>query len=117
MQRYVIDSSVFNKLYLDEPNRDKAPRLFVKAAAAEIMRKSPKFSKKWSFQQPLLGAALEIDACQPSNTEGFRNCRFQNRFRSISLRLASSHTVFQLVSIASRCLSQMAVASSFESWK
>jgi hypothetical protein len=37
MQRYVIDSSVFNKLYLDKPDRDKAPLLFVKAAAAEIM--------------------------------------------------------------------------------
>ena len=36
MQRYVIDSSVFNKLYLDEPDRDKAQRLFVKAAATEI---------------------------------------------------------------------------------
>ena len=49
MQRYVIDSSVFNKLYLDEPDRDKAQRLFVKAAATEIMQKSPKFSKKGLF--------------------------------------------------------------------
>jgi hypothetical protein len=28
MQRYVIDSSVFNKLYLDELDRDKAQQLF-----------------------------------------------------------------------------------------
>jgi len=41
MQRYVIDSSVFNKLYLDEPDRDKAQRLFVKAAATEIMLLAP----------------------------------------------------------------------------
>lgn len=41
MQRYVIDSSVFNKLYLDEPDRDKAQRLFVKAAATEIMLFAP----------------------------------------------------------------------------
>jgi predicted nucleic acid-binding protein len=41
MQRYVIDSSVFNKLYLDEPDRDKAQRLFVKVAAAEIMLLAP----------------------------------------------------------------------------
>lgn len=32
MQRYVIDSSVFNKLYLDEVDRDKAQYLFIQAA-------------------------------------------------------------------------------------
>ncbi len=32
MQRYVIDSSVFNKLYLDEADRDKAQYLFIMAA-------------------------------------------------------------------------------------
>ncbi len=32
IQRYVIDSSVFNKLYLDEVDRDKAQNLFVQAA-------------------------------------------------------------------------------------
>lgn len=32
MQRYVIDSSVFNKLYLDEADREKAEYLFIQAA-------------------------------------------------------------------------------------
>ncbi len=32
MHRYVIDSSVFNKLYLDEADRDKAQSLFIQAA-------------------------------------------------------------------------------------
>lgn len=32
IQRYVIDSSVFNKLYLDEIDRDKAQDLFAQAA-------------------------------------------------------------------------------------
>lgn len=41
MQHYVIDSSVFNKLYLDEPDRDKAQRFFVKAASAEITLLAP----------------------------------------------------------------------------
>lgn len=41
MQRYVIDSSVFNKLYLDEVDRDKALQLFVKAAAGEVMLFAP----------------------------------------------------------------------------
>lgn len=38
MERYVIDSSVFNKLYLDEVDRDKAQQIFVNAAlgAAEL---------------------------------------------------------------------------------
>ncbi|MBE0435995.1 MAG: type II toxin-antitoxin system VapC family toxin [Methylomicrobium sp.] len=41
MQRYVIDSSVFNKLYLDDTDRDKAQQLFIKAASAEIMLLAP----------------------------------------------------------------------------
>ncbi|MCD2449004.1 type II toxin-antitoxin system VapC family toxin [Methylicorpusculum oleiharenae] len=41
MQRYVIDSPVFNKLYLDEADRDKAQHLFIKAASAEIMLLAP----------------------------------------------------------------------------
>lgn len=92
----------------------------VAPVALGLMPRTPRAEPQDQFINTLTywpGAAREIDACHPSNTEGFRNCRFQNRFRSISLRLASSHTVFQLVSIASRCLSQMAFASSFESWK
>jgi len=41
MQRYVIDSSVFNKLYLDEADRDKAQQLFVQAAAGDAMLLAP----------------------------------------------------------------------------
>lgn len=41
MQRYVIDSSVFNKLYLDEADRDKAQQLFIQAAADEVMLLAP----------------------------------------------------------------------------
>ncbi len=41
MQRYVIDSSVFNKLYLDEADRDKAQQLFIKAAEGEAMLFAP----------------------------------------------------------------------------
>jgi predicted nucleic acid-binding protein len=41
MQRYVIDSSVFNKLYLDELDRDKAQQLFIKAASGEVMLFAP----------------------------------------------------------------------------
>jgi predicted nucleic acid-binding protein len=41
MQRYVIDSSVFNKLYLNEVDRDKAQQLFVKAAAGEALLFAP----------------------------------------------------------------------------
>lgn len=41
MQRYVIDSSVFNKLYLDEADRDKAQQLFIKAAEGEAMLLAP----------------------------------------------------------------------------
>ena len=41
MQRYVIDSSVFNKLYLDEADRDKAQQLFIKAASGEVMLFAP----------------------------------------------------------------------------
>lgn len=41
MLRYVIDSSVFNKLYLDEVDRDKAQQLFIQAAAGEVMLLAP----------------------------------------------------------------------------
>ena len=41
MQRYVIDSSVFNKLYLDEADRDKAQQLFIQAAAGDAMLLAP----------------------------------------------------------------------------
>lgn len=41
MQRYVIDSSVFNKLYLDELDRDKAQQLFIKAASGEVTLFAP----------------------------------------------------------------------------
>jgi len=41
MQRYVIDSSVFNKLYLDEADRDKAQQLFIQAAAGEVILLAP----------------------------------------------------------------------------
>lgn len=38
---YVVDSSVFNKLYLDEPGRDKAITLFTQAAYREITLIAP----------------------------------------------------------------------------
>ena len=41
MQKYVIDSSVFNKLYLDEVDRDKAQQLFIQAAAGEVLLYAP----------------------------------------------------------------------------
>ena len=41
MQRFVIDSSVFNKLYLEEAGRDKAQQLFIKAAAGEAILLAP----------------------------------------------------------------------------
>jgi predicted nucleic acid-binding protein len=41
MQRYVIDSSVFNKLYLDEVDRDKAQYLFVLAAENKVQLLAP----------------------------------------------------------------------------
>ena len=41
MQRYVIDSSVFNKLFLDEVDRDKAQQLFIQAAAGRILLLAP----------------------------------------------------------------------------
>lgn len=41
MQRYVIDSSVFNKLYLDEADRDKAQQLFIYAAAGDAVLLAP----------------------------------------------------------------------------
>lgn len=41
MQRYVIDSSVFNKLFLDEADRDKAQQLFIQAAAGHVMLLAP----------------------------------------------------------------------------
>lgn len=36
-----IDSSVFNKLYLDEADRDKAQQLFIQAAAGEVILLAP----------------------------------------------------------------------------
>ena len=41
MQKYVIDSSVFNKLYLDEADRDKAQQIFIQAAAGKIILMAP----------------------------------------------------------------------------
>ena len=41
MQKYVIDSSVFNKLYLDEAGRDKAQQLFIQAAEGTVMLCAP----------------------------------------------------------------------------
>lgn len=41
MQRYVIDSSVFNKLFLDEVDRDKAQQLFIQAAAGQVILLAP----------------------------------------------------------------------------
>ncbi len=41
MQRYVIDSSVFNKLYLDEADRGKAQQLFIQAAVGDVMLLAP----------------------------------------------------------------------------
>jgi predicted nucleic acid-binding protein len=41
MQKYVIDSSVFNKLYLDEIDRDKAKQLFIQAAAGKVILIAP----------------------------------------------------------------------------
>ena len=41
MQKYVIDSSVFNKLYLDEVDRDKAQQLFIQAAADKVILLAP----------------------------------------------------------------------------
>ncbi|MCK5871958.1 MAG: type II toxin-antitoxin system VapC family toxin [Methylococcales bacterium] len=41
MQCYVVDSSVFNKLYLDEVDRDKAQQLFIQAASGQIMLLAP----------------------------------------------------------------------------
>jgi len=41
MQRYVIDSSVFNKLYLDEADRDKAQQLFIQAAESDVKLLAP----------------------------------------------------------------------------
>ena len=41
MQKYVIDSSVFNKLYLDEVDRDKAQQLFIQAAADKTQLLAP----------------------------------------------------------------------------
>ena len=41
MQKYVIDSSVFNKLYLDEVDRDKAQQLFIQAVAGEVLLYAP----------------------------------------------------------------------------
>ncbi len=41
MQRFVIDSSIFNKLYLDEADRDKAQQLFIHAAADKAILLAP----------------------------------------------------------------------------
>ena len=41
MQKYVIDSSVFNKLYLDEADRDKAQQLFIQAASDKVHLLAP----------------------------------------------------------------------------
>ena len=41
MQRYVIDSSVFNKLFLDEVDRDEAQQLFIQAAAGQVILLAP----------------------------------------------------------------------------
>ncbi len=41
MQRYVIDSSVFVKLFLDEVDRDKAQQLFIQAAADKAILIAP----------------------------------------------------------------------------
>ncbi|MCK5898291.1 MAG: type II toxin-antitoxin system VapC family toxin [Methylococcales bacterium] len=41
MQCYVVDSSVFNKLYLDEVDRDKAQQLFIQAASGQIVLLAP----------------------------------------------------------------------------
>ncbi len=41
MQRYVIDSSVFNKLYLDEADRDKSQQLFIQAAESDVKLLAP----------------------------------------------------------------------------
>ncbi len=41
MQRYVIDSSVFNKLYLEETDRDKAQYLFIQAAEKKAQLFAP----------------------------------------------------------------------------
>lgn len=41
MQRYVIDSSVFVKLFLDEVDRDKAQQLFIQATAGQAILIAP----------------------------------------------------------------------------
>ncbi|HIO92606.1 MAG TPA: PIN domain-containing protein [Leucothrix mucor] len=41
MQRYVVDSSVFNKLYLDEIDRDKAQQLFILAMQNKVELLAP----------------------------------------------------------------------------
>lgn len=41
MQKYIIDSSIFNKLYLDEVDRDKAQQIFIQAAAGEAELLAP----------------------------------------------------------------------------
>lgn len=38
---YIIDSSVFNKLFLDEPGREQAQHLFVRASHGEITLLAP----------------------------------------------------------------------------
>jgi len=41
MQHYIIDSSVFNKLFLDEPDRNKAQQLFIQSAQNKIKLTAP----------------------------------------------------------------------------
>ncbi len=41
MQKYVIDSSVFNKLYLDETDREIAQQLFIQAAENRVALSAP----------------------------------------------------------------------------
>lgn len=41
MKRYVVDSSVFNKLFLDEPDREIAQELFILAAKQKISLIAP----------------------------------------------------------------------------
>lgn len=38
---YVIDSSVFNKLYIDEPGKEQAQHLFVRARKGEVRLLAP----------------------------------------------------------------------------
>ena len=50
-----------------------------------------------------------------STVKGFKNCRSQNSFLSVTLSRASSQTVFQFFSIIFFCFAKMVCASSLES--